>query len=100
MTRVYYTESKIHGFGLFTVDNLKVGDLIGVSHVTYEGRWFVVLPIGLFYNHSPNPNCIVKTEGNINLVTAKKDIKIGEELVVDYRLQPYLEQPKDGWKNN
>jgi SET domain-containing protein len=51
-----------------------------------------------YYNHSENPNCIIQTEGNMNLIIAKRDINNGEELTVDYRLQPYLEQPKDWWK--
>ena len=50
-----------------------------------------------YYNHSESPNCVVETRNNINLIIAKVDIMRGEELTVDYREQPYLEQPKEDW---
>jgi SET domain-containing protein len=38
---------------------------------------------GRFFNHSENPNC---DESVKDLTTAIKNIEIGEELTVDYRV--------------
>ena len=96
MKNIYIGKSNIQGWGLFTTNSLKEGDIIGVSHVIYDRVWYQVHPIG-FYNHSNTPNCIVKIENNINLVIANRDIDKDKELIVDYRKQPYLEQPKEDW---
>ena len=97
MGRVYISNSLIHGRGVFTTDALKEGDIIGVSHVTYNRDWYQVVPIGLFYNHSSKPNCIIKTEDDINLLVTIQDIDKDEELTVDYTKQLYLEQPVGDW---
>ena len=97
MKKVYINESNIHGRGIFTNDDIKTGEVIGVSHVTHDRVWYQVFPLGIFYNHSIKPNCVVKKEGNVNLVVASKDIKQHEELTVDYTKQLHLEQPKEDW---
>ena len=97
MKNIYVGNSDIHGRGIFSTDGLKEGDIVGVSHVTYERVWYQVFPIGIFYNHSYEPNCIVKTEDNVNLVIAIKDINKDEEVTVDYSKQLYLEQPQGDW---
>ena len=97
MKNIYIGKSNIHGWGLFTTNNLKEGDIIGVSHVIYDRVWYQVHPIGIFYNHYNIPNCIVRTDNNVNLVIANRDIDKNKELTVDYREQPYLEQPKEDW---
>jgi len=93
---VYHYKSHIHGIGVFTSMNLKIGDIIGVSHVYYDSFWYMTTHG--YYNHSENPNCIVETRDNLNLIIAKGDIMGGEEITVDYREQPYLEQPMEDWK--
>ena len=97
MKDVYIEKSSIHGNGLFTAEDLKEGDIVGVCHTAYNRYWYIVHPYGTMYNHSFNPNCIVKTEGNVNLFITKRDIKKDEELTVDYTKQLYLEQPKEDW---
>ena len=97
MKNIFVGKSDIHGKGLFTTDNLKEGDIIGVSHVTYDKVWYQVFPIGIFYNHSKKPNCVIKTKDNVNLLIANEDINKNEELVVDYTKQLYLEQPREDW---
>ena len=92
---VYHHKSHIHGIGVFTPMNLKRGDTIGVSHAYYDGFWYMTTHG--YYNHSESPNCIIETRDNINLIIAKVDIMRGEELIVDYREQSYLEQPKGDW---
>ena len=94
--QVYHTKSPIHGIGLFTPVNLKVGDVIGVSHANYDDQWYMTTHG--YYNHSENPNCIIENRDNLKLIVALVDINIGEELTVDYREQLDLEQPKEDWK--
>ena len=97
MKAIYVGESDIHGRGIFATDNLKEGDIVGVSHVTHDRIWYQVFPIGIFYNHSKTPNCVVKTEDNVNLLITNRDIEKDEELTVDYTKQLYLEQPTGDW---
>jgi len=92
---VYHHKSHIHGIGVFTPMNLKREYVIGVSHAHYDGFWYMTTHG--YYNHSESPNCIIETRDNINLIIAKVDIMRGEEITVDYREQPYLEQPKEDW---
>ena len=97
MKNVYITKSVIHGNGLFIKEDLKEGDVVGVCHAAYNNNWYVIHPYGTMYNHSSEPNCIVKTEGDINLLIAKRYIYEDEELTVDYTKQLYLEQPTGEW---
>ena len=92
---VYHSKSHIHGIGVFTPMNLKVGDIIGVSHAYYDGFWYMTTHG--YYNHLESPNCVIETRDNINLIIAKVDVMRGEELIVDYREQSYLEQPEKDW---
>ena len=97
MKNIYIAKSNIHGQGVFSTGSLKEGDIVGVSHVTYDRVWYQVFPIGIFYNHSITPNCIVTTDDNVNLVVTNRDIEKDEELTVDYTKQLHLEQPKEDW---
>jgi len=97
MKDIYIGNSNIHGKGLFTANRLKEGDVVGVSHVSYDRVWYQVFPIGIFYNHSLEPNCTVTTDNNVNLVVTNRDIDKDEELTVDYTKQLHLEQPKEDW---
>ena len=96
---VYHSKSNIHGVGVFINEDIKKEQIIGVSHAEFEGVWYMTTHG--YYNHSENPNCIIKEtvckHNILTLIVADKDIKKDEELTVDYRKQPFLEQPKDGW---
>ena len=98
MKLVYISSSNIEGNGIFAMENFKEKDIIGVSHVIYDDIWYAVYPLCVYYNHSINSNCRVETKDNVNLVLAKRDIFVDEELTVDYSKQLYLEQPKGYWK--
>ena len=93
--RVYHSDSKINGIGVFTPIEIKQNQFIGVSHVFYQGFWYMTAHGN--YNHSENPNCILEVDGNVLVMKANRDIKHGEELTVDYREQPFLEQPQEDW---
>jgi len=92
---VYHSGSDINGIGVFTPMGIKENQFIGVSHVFYKGFWYMTAHGN--YNHSNNPNCIVETDSNVLFMKAIRDIKHGEELTVDYKKQPFLEQPEDDW---
>ena len=96
MINVYHNKSNIHGIGVFNQQKLNFGQLIGVSHAYYQEYWYMTTHG--YYNHSENPNCIIRREGNVNLIVANMNIAPHTELTVDYKKQPYLEQPKEGWK--
>ena len=77
---VYHTKSNIHVVGVFINEDIEKGQIIGVSHVEYEGIWYMTTHG--YYNHSKNPNCIIETKDNINLskAKAKVDLKLGDKL--------------------
>ena len=86
MKNLYVTKSVIHGNGLFTKENFKKDDIIGISHVLYDNIWHQVSPIGIFYNHSNNPNANWR-HCELPMVFdfySLKDIKKGEEICTYY----------------
>lgn len=79
-------QSKIEGLGLFATLDLEDDISLGVSHyITPSG--LIRTPLGGFYNHSNNPNCVkAKVAGKwFELITLRK-IKAGEEITVKYTL--------------
>ena len=84
-------ESKIHGKGLIAIKDLVAGDLIGLSHVNNEAT----PEVGKFHNHSDDANTVNVEVENERYLVVEKPIKKGEEITVNYRLQPDLEQPED-----
>jgi len=80
----YKIKSKIHGNGLFSSNDLKVGDNIGEAGIGQKRT-----SLGRYTNHSGNPNIkfIRKDVDGLFIVKAVaiKDIKKDEEFLVDYR---------------
>lgn len=98
----YYTgKSKIHGKGVFAKKDFPAGSLVGKLHTIKPGEEYDYTTLGKNYNHSDTPNAVnvVDDKMSRHLVTTK-DIKKGEELTADYRLQPDLEQPEDFGKTS
>lgn len=87
-------DSKIHGKGLIAVKNLKPDDLIGLSHINNEAT----PEVGRYHNHSDRPNAVNVKIDNERYLIAESPIKEGDEITVDYRKQPDLEQPEDFMK--
>jgi hypothetical protein len=77
--------------GLFAKKQIKQGERIGLAHK--DGQ--PVGTLGNMHNHSEEPNMHSIKVGNKRYVYAKRDIKPGEELTTNYRMQPELEQPED-----
>lgn len=84
-------DSKIQGKGAFTNSNFKKGDIIGLAHTNEQPS----TDLGQYHNHSDNPNSENVKVGNERYLYALKSMKKGEEITVDYRKQPELEQPED-----
>jgi len=91
MQGVKVKESNIAGLGLFTDQEFNEGDLIGIAHV--DGQPTEV--IGKYHNHSESPNAHSILLGNKRYVAALRPLRKGEEITVDYRKQPELEQPEE-----
>lgn len=88
----YIAQSKIHGFGIFAKSNINFNNYIGETHWVdkdnYTKDGFIRTPLGGFINHSRNPNChLVKSHTEkFYVLWAKRDIKFGEELTIDYSI--------------
>ena len=95
-------KSKIHGLGLFAVEDIDKDTNLGISHVKNTSSKFennyVRTPLGGCINHSDDPNCIkfipnvvvapdvkVSLPDYMSLKTIRK-IRKGEELTVTYTL--------------
>jgi len=94
-TKTYVGPSQIHGNGLFAGEDLSVND--GFFGTTHEDNW-PTTDLGQNYNHSETPNARVTKIGNKHFIMPIDKIGAGEEITVDYRKQPELEQPQEGWK--
>lgn len=87
-------ESKVHGLGLFSKDKISRNKSLGMTHMIINGLIFRT-PLGGFYNHSEEPNCIKYEKKHFSeldsliiyyYLKAIRDIKRGEELTVKYTL--------------
>ena len=80
-------ESETHGLGLFAVEDIEEDTFLGCSHVKVRSDW-VRTPLGGFYNHSDDPNCIKQLVKNVfsesYYLGTLRPIKAGEELTVSY----------------
>ena len=99
-------ESKIHGLGLFATEDIPKGTNLGIAHILIPhsedifAQGYCRTPLGGFYNHSNDPNCIIKSriyyfassDDYKRLVTTilelytQKEIKKGEEITSKYIL--------------
>ena len=86
--------SRIHGLGLFTTQDIPKETNLGISHVFNTGfpqNW-VRTPLGGFYNHSDDPNCLLEdsfaSESFIatKILITLKDIPKNTELTCKYTL--------------
>ena len=110
-------ESPIHGYGLFASCDIKAGTTLFETHTknpnyrehknrkdfewvdlqSLSPEWVNMKP-NCSYNHSSSdPNCMSRTTEKTKLLVAIKDIKTGEELLVDYRQDKDLQQPEQEW---
>jgi len=91
MSDIFQAPSDIEGDGMFAGRSFKQGELIGLAHKGGQP----VTQLGKMHNHNEeSPTMMSKKVGDQRFVYALKDLKEGEELTTNYRMQPELEQPE------
>ena len=75
--------SEIHGYGVFTLEDIPAGKMLGLSHI--QSPELIRTPLGGYINHSMNRNCMRIQEGNSWYLTAISDIRVGEEITLMYK---------------
>ena len=75
--------SEIHGYGVFALEDIPAGQMLGLSHI--QSPELIRTPLGGYINHSMNPNCIRILEGNRWYLQSIQDIEDGEELTLMYK---------------
>ena len=75
--------SEIHGYGVFALEDIPAGQMLGLSHI--QSPELIRTPLGGYINHSMNPNCMRIQEGNRWYLTAISDIRVGEEITLMYK---------------
>jgi hypothetical protein len=89
--------SKIQGNGVIAVGKITKGTILGTSHrMCTDGKWEMLHPLGN-YNHSEDCSAIIIKNPTCKLLKVIKDLNPGDEITVDYRDQPDLEQPGFDW---
>ena len=75
--------SEIHGYGVFALEDIPAGQMLGMSHI--NAPELIRTPLGGYINHSMNPNCIRILEGNRWYLQSIADISDGEEITLMYK---------------
>ena len=75
--------SEIHGYGVFALEDIPAGQMLGLSHI--QSPELIRTPLGGYINHSMNPNCMRIQEGNRWYLYAISDIRVGEEITLMYK---------------
>jgi len=89
--------SSIAGVGAF-VQTLTPADTdLGAAQILKPSGRYEITQLGKRHNHSDNPTCYNAWIGNERHLFPYRDLQPGEEITVDYTLQPDLEQPQPGW---
>jgi len=85
-------KSNMHGLGLFATENIPKGTELGMCHLNINSV-LIRTPLGGFYNHSDNPNCVKYEKHNKKgysntyyYLKTTKNIMKDEELTVKYTL--------------
>jgi len=89
---LHLADSKIEGTGVFAIKDIAQGANLGISHLA-AGDAYIPTNLGAFHNHSDEPNAGNVLRRGIRRLFALQDIQAGDEITVDYRQQPDLEQP-------
>ena len=76
--------SEIHGYGVFALEDIPAGKVLGLSHI--QSPELIRTPLGGYINHSMNPNCIRILEGNRWYLQSIQDIEEGEEITMMYKV--------------
>jgi hypothetical protein len=80
--------SEIEGLGLFAIENIESGVILGISHIEDDRfeNGYIRTPLGGFINHNEVPNCRVDYEDDIGRVITTRSVEQGEEMTTTYDL--------------
>ena len=77
-------KSDIHGFGIFAKKDINKNDIVGIAGQFKNGKNQRSY-LGRFTNHSNLKNIVFKKNNSDIIAVCIKDIKLGEEILADYR---------------
>lgn len=71
-------------------------DFLNTYCYKYNGKYYLCVDNGRFFNHSENPNCYSSDhdENNLGYTRALRDIEVGEELTDNYALMGLTEEDR------
>tara|TARA_B100000524_G_scaffold297532_1_gene172025 strand:+ start:331 stop:612 length:282 start_codon:yes stop_codon:yes gene_type:complete len=82
-SRLHVKDSPVAGQGIFALEEIPVGMVLGMSHIVIDDIIYRT-PLGGFINHSDDPNCMKWNEDNKYFVKTIKPIHKDEELFLKY----------------
>ena len=92
-------KSGIHGKGVIATKKIAPGEKINVALFKGDKKErYHTTKFGSYINHSYTPNAVTKKEGDKYITYAYDNIESGDEITVDYKVNPELEQPDSSWK--
>lgn len=91
------SKSPIHGIGIFSKSHLLPHTNLGVAQIRNRENQYNITTLGKYHNHSSSPSCYNKMIGSKRYLFTSRSMDPGEEITIDYTLQPDLEQPQQGW---
>lgn len=89
--------SQIHGQGVRAQHFIPAGTNLGLAQ-WFDGQTWSATELGKFHNHSTTPSARNVRYVNRRYLVTLRDLQPGEEITVDYRAQPELEQPRASWR--
>ena len=97
---IWYVErSPIHGAGVFAGRPIFRDDPIGLAHWRDSRSQWHATALGRYHNHSERPTArSILSANGMRQLFANINLAPGDEITVDYRMQPEFEQPQAGWQ--
>ena len=96
-TFIAVERSPIHGVGIFAQQEIPAKTNIGAAQIKKPDGSYSITGLGKYHNHSDSPTCYNELRSGTRYLISRRDLNPGEEITIDYRLQPGLEQPKSNW---
>jgi hypothetical protein len=90
--------SNIHGKGVIATKEIEPGTKINVALFKGKEKGYHTTKFGAYINHSSDPNAKTKFEEDQYVTYSEKKINPGDEITVDYKVNPDLEQPDPSWE--
>ena len=90
-------DSPIHGMGIFSSEFIPAHTNLGVAQVKRDDGRYDITELGRYHNHSKNPTCYNVMQDGARYLYTHKILNPGDEITIDYTLQPDLEQPLPDW---